>query len=268
MASPAAWSFTPLPAFAPTVFPNIALWSASNAAKNLTYQVGISWPFEWASREVNKSALTMYVIDGNALGMTAAEGFKRRKPVDSAQPDSIVVSVGYPLTDSVYSFSQRAIDFRPPMPVPQDPPSGADDFITFIDNVLRPWVRSRVFPHVVFTRDALYGHSFGGLFVIYALLANPHLFDTLVGSKPAFFIGYGSLEQFPVKRRTETEEAFKTRKSFFQAFHMTEYCHDLYDRVRASGRTRDVVLKEYLGQDHAGVGGSALTDGIDYFLDW
>lgn len=235
--------------------------------------------------------------------MTAAEGFKRRKPVDSAQPDSIVVSVGYPLTDSVYSFSQRAIDFRPPLPVPQDPPSGADDFITFIDNVLRPWVRSRVFPRVVFTRDALYGHSFGGLFVIYALLANPHLFDTFVsaspaifwnngsilddisplpghllrndgserhssGSKPAFFIGYGSLEQFPVKRRTETEEAFKARKSFFQAFHMTEYCHDLYDRVRASKRTRDVVLKEYLGQDHAGVGGSALTDGIDYFVDW
>jgi hypothetical protein len=246
------------------------------------------------------------VIDGNALGMTASEGFKRRKPVDTAQPDSVVISIGYPLTDSVYSFSQRAIDFRPPLPVPQDPPSGADAFIEFIDHVLRPWVRSTVFPGVSFTRDALYGHSFGGLFIIYALITNPRLFDTFISaspaifwnngsilddvsqrlsspthlmrddeaerhggySKPAFFIGYGSLEQFPVKRRTETEAAFQARKSLFQTSRMTEYCHELYDRVRASDKTRDVVLKEYLGQDHAGVGGSALTDGIDFFVDW
>jgi hypothetical protein len=60
MASLGVWSFTPLPAFPATVFPNIALWNVSNAAKNLTYQIEISWPFEWKSREVtNKSALSM-----------------------------------------------------------------------------------------------------------------------------------------------------------------------------------------------------------------
>lgn len=60
MASPGAWSFTPFPAFPATLFPNIALWNASNAAKNLTYQIQISWPFEWESRQVaNKSALAM-----------------------------------------------------------------------------------------------------------------------------------------------------------------------------------------------------------------
>jgi hypothetical protein len=252
------------------------------------------------------------VVDGNALGMTASEGFKRRKPVDTAQPDSVVVSIGYPLTDSVYDFSQRGIDFRPPLPVPQDPPSGADDFIQFIDGVLRPWVRSTVFPSVSFTRDALYGHSFGGLFIVYTVVSKPHLFDTFIAGspamfwnngslfddiyrpptsnpgplparkddpnqygeghsgeqKPALFIGYGSLEQFPVKRRTETEAEFQARKAFWQRAPMTEHSHELYHRFRASGRTREVVLKEYVGQDHAGVGGSALTDGIDYFVDW
>jgi hypothetical protein len=60
MASLGLWSFTPLPAFAPTVFPNIAMWNVSNAAKNLTYQIEISWPFEWTSRDVtDKSALAM-----------------------------------------------------------------------------------------------------------------------------------------------------------------------------------------------------------------
>lgn len=241
--------------------------------------------------------------------MTASEAFKRRKPVDSAQPDSVVVSIGYPLTDSVYGFTGRSIDFRPPLPEPQNPPSGADEFIAFIDGVLRPWVQSTVFPNVAFTRDALYGHSFGGLFVIYAMITHPELFDTFISAspaldwnngsilddvhqigtspplpvrdpgccgggngsseaRPALFIGYGSLEQFPAKRRTETEADFQARKSFFQSLRMTENCYELFHRVRASGRTRDVVLKEYLGQDHAGVGGSALTDGIDYFVDW
>lgn len=246
--------------------------------------------------------------------MTAAEGFKRRKPVDSAQPDSVVVSIGYPLTDSVYDFTRRFIDFRPPLPVPQDPPSGADNLIKFINDVLRPWVRSTVFPHVSFKRDALYGHSFGGLFVIHALITRPELFDTFISaspaimwnngsildevskrlgpaarllrkdddsrghgggggghgtqSPPAFFIGYGSLEAFPVKRRAETEAIFQERKALYKTFYMAENCHELYDRVRASGKTRDVVLKVYEGQDHAGVGGSTLTDGIDYFVDW
>lgn len=53
------WTFTPYPPFPATVFPNIALWNISNAAKNLTYQIEVSWPFEWESPEVAKSALTM-----------------------------------------------------------------------------------------------------------------------------------------------------------------------------------------------------------------
>ena len=88
--------------------------------------------------------------------MTASEAFKRRKPVDSAQTDSVVISIGYPLTDSVYS-PQQDIDFRPPLPVMQDQPAGADDFIEFIDQALHPFIRSTVFPNVQFTRDSLYG---------------------------------------------------------------------------------------------------------------
>ncbi|KAB5578899.1 hypothetical protein GE09DRAFT_1091423 [Coniochaeta sp. 2T2.1] len=112
-----------------------------------------------------------YVLDGNAMGMTATEGFKRRQPVAFGQPDSVVIS-------------------------------------------------------------------------------------------------YGSLEEFPVRRRTETEEQFQTRKDFFRPLRMTENCHELFDRLKASGKTRGLILKEYVGPDHAGVAASAITDGIDYFVDW
>ncbi|KAK4185709.1 Alpha/Beta hydrolase protein [Podospora australis] len=189
-----SWSFTPFPPFPATILPNVAYWNATNQFNNLTYQIGVSWPFEWDSRNVtNKTALSMYVIDGNALGLTAAEAFKRRQPVSFNQPDSLVVSIGYPLSDSVYDLAQRAIDFRPPLPTPQMPPSGADDFIAFIDGSLRPWIKTSVFPNVKFGRDALFGHSFGGLFVTYALVSNPNLFDTYFVVSPALNWNNGSI---------------------------------------------------------------------------
>ena len=249
-----------------------------------------------------------YVLDGNAMGMTAAEGFKRRKPVSFGQPDAIVVSIGYPLADSVYDMVNRFIDYMPPFTGDQGSPSGANTFLDFIDEDLRPWLRETVFPKVEFTRDALFGHSFGGLLVAYALLSRPLMFDTYLAASPAlevqnnsiltevtarFGIGdlarsayytstgckskstlpavmitYGSGEEFPARRRTENEAAFQIRKDYFRALRMTEHCRDLYDSVKASGKVRDVVLKEYVGQEHAGVAASAITDGIDYFVDW
>ncbi|KAF2185357.1 hypothetical protein K469DRAFT_576814 [Zopfia rhizophila CBS 207.26] len=292
------WSFTNIvQSFPHTVFPNTALWNVNNGL-DLNYQIQVSWPLEWSSRNTNASALTMFVLDGNALGMTAAEAWRRRRPVESTQPDSIVVSIGYPLTSAPYS-PQRGIDFQPPTTdgsIPEQPGvrSGADDFIEFIDEVLRPWVRE-LFPKTRFERDALYGHSFGGLFVVYALLVRPDLFDTFLSAspalfwnggdiltrtnilsshphpnstKPAFKISYGSLEQFPVKRRTETEEQYQSRKDLFATFAMTDNCNKLYDSLRNSSRLRDVQLMEYRGTDHAAVGAVALSDGIDYFIDW
>ena len=147
--SSSPWTFTQFPSLPPPLLPNIAFYNATSTALNKTYQISISYPFEWGHPSsttllTNKTALTMYVLDGNALGLTAHEAFFRRKPVDSSQPDSIVVSIGYPLSDSVYDLARRASDFRPPLPTPQTPPSGADAFLEFIDGALRPWVRHDV----------------------------------------------------------------------------------------------------------------------------
>lgn len=221
------------------------------------------------------------------------------------QPDTIVVSIGYPETiaDSPWSL-QRGYDFQPPVCANCTPaaepgvPSNADNFITFIDDVLRPWVRNTAFPNANFDRDALYGHSFGGLFVLYALLVRPDLFDTFLAasgawfwnngyilnqlgpltnppynstnstSKPAFQISYGALEQFPVKRRTETQQQYEDRKVFLSFSQMTTYSNQLYDAIKDSPRLRDVELHEYPFSDHAAVGAAALADGLDYFYDW
>ncbi|KAK4654128.1 hypothetical protein QC762_401300 [Podospora pseudocomata] len=306
----APWTFTPFPPLPPAFLPNTLFYNAtSSPSSNVTYQISLSYPFEWGPSSLptaeitNKTALTVYVTDGNALASTAADHLKRRKPVDPSQPDALVVGIGYPLTDNVYALTQRSIDFG--APIPGDPvPWGADTFIDFINLTLRPWVQDTIFPNVNFTRDAIYGHSSGGLFVTYALITKPDLFDTFIAAspsltlmnqtvlmnvtrrlgdgmdipgdiefgqnqtKPAVFIGYGELEDYPLRRRTQTESQFQARKNLLQRFGPGRYSHELFDRLVGSGRMRDVAVKEYAGMDHAAVGGSALLDGIAYFLDW
>ena len=297
-----SWSFHPLiTSFPPTVLPNIAYWNITNGTWE--YQVQVSWPLNWTSTNVASSVDTLYVLDGNALAQTATEAFRKRRPVDSTQPDWIVVSIGYPelIPDSPYSTG-RYHDYQMPVcancsaaPVPGVPPN-ADNFITFLDDILRPWVRNTLFPNVTFKRDGLYGHSFAGLFVFYSLLARPDLFDVFLSSspaltwnsdyifsqlgplqtgyspngttKPAFQLSYGAFEQFPQKRRTETYEAYERRRSFLGSLRMEELCNRLYNEIKDSPRLRHIELLRYPFSYHAAVASAALCDGIDYFLDW
>ncbi|CAI6341887.1 unnamed protein product [Periconia digitata] len=258
--------------------------------------------------------MVSYVLDGNALALTATEAARRRRAVESAQPDTIVVSIGYPtlLPDSPYSDS-RSHDLQIPVcgnctaPAFPNVPSNAENFIMFVDSVLRPWIRETVFPATTFSRDALYGHSFAGLFVLYVLLTRPGMFDTFMSAspalwwedgyifrlleglvssgerdldvdtvvmrgnatvRPAFQISYGKLEQFPVRRRLESDEDWQRRLDLIEPFKMADYCQRLYEVLKGSDAVRDVELHEYPFSDHAAVGGAAMADGLDYFLDW
>jgi predicted alpha/beta superfamily hydrolase len=86
---------------------------------------------------------TSYVLDGNALAGTATEAFRKRRPVDSSQPDTIVVTIGYPdlIPDSPYS-NGRYYDYQMPVcanctqPWQPGVPSNGDNFLVFVNDVL------------------------------------------------------------------------------------------------------------------------------------
>ncbi|KAF2115961.1 Alpha/Beta hydrolase protein [Lophiotrema nucula] len=297
------WSFNPIvTAFPPTVLPNIQYYNVTNGT--WTYQVHISYPLNWTSTNADSTVDTLYVLDGNALAHTATEAFRKRRSVDFNQPDTIVVSIGYPdlIPDSPYS-NGRYYDYQMPVcancSAPTEPvgiPSGGEAFITFIDTVLRPWIHSH-FPNVNFNRDGLYGHSFAGLFVVYAMFVRPDLFDVFLSAspyliwnnqyffsppsplytappppanttKPAFQLSFGGYEQHAQKRRTETEAEYEYRRDFLASLQTETLVLKLYNQIKNSTRFRDVELHEYPFSYHAAVGGNALADGIDYFLDW
>ncbi|KAF1929860.1 uncharacterized protein M421DRAFT_4290 [Didymella exigua CBS 183.55] len=275
-------------AFPATVLPNIGFWSVSNGTWE--YQIQLSWPLNWTTPLENSTVETIYILDGNAQGLPATEAVRGHRPVEFNQPDIITVPIGDPET----------IEDSPYIPTIPGVPSNADDLISFIDTTLHPWVQTEVSKAAIFDRDALFGHSFAGLFVLYTLTVRPDLFDTFLsaspalywngdyvfnhtdflallkanatsvsnGTKPALQLSRGGLEQYPKQRRRETDEEFEFRKSILVPQRMTNLTDTLYSQLAGSPLLRDVELSVFPNSYHITVGGAAFSDGIDYFLDW
>jgi predicted alpha/beta superfamily hydrolase len=137
----------------------------------------------------------LYLTDGNACFATAVDALK----VQSSYPngtnvcDGVIVAIGYP-SDQPYDPLRRSWDLSPPPgriypPFFPDSPDvrtgGGEQFLAFIEERLKPWVEEQV--PVDRSRQTLFGHSFGGLFVLYALFSKPNTFNRWIAASPAIF---------------------------------------------------------------------------------
>lgn len=149
-----------------------------------------------------------YVLDGNQsfpliTALLAARSFN---PAITGVEPAVVVGIGYPI-DGPYDPVRRTLDLTPPAadvrlpPRPDGKPwpatGGADAFLTFIREQVQPWVRAR-YP-IDPTREVLVGHSFGGLFTLYALFTQPDAFDGYVAGSPSLW--FNDHQGFEMARR-------------------------------------------------------------------
>jgi predicted alpha/beta superfamily hydrolase len=65
---------------------------------------------------------------------------------------------------------------------------GADKFLAFLKNELIPYI-NKTYPSD--GDNTLFGHSFGGLFVTYALLNEPQVFTSYIAADPSYWWGNG-----------------------------------------------------------------------------
>ncbi len=138
----------------------------------------------------------LYLLDGNAVFGTAAEivGLRSRRTEASGIVPSVVVAIGYP-TDAPFDLDRRTHDYTPPADVAQLPPrpdgaawpaiGGADEFLDFLISTVRPAIQ-RMFP-VDLQRQALFGHSFGGLFALHALFTQTQAFTHYIAASPSIW---------------------------------------------------------------------------------
>ncbi|MGB3394713.1 MAG: alpha/beta hydrolase-fold protein [Stenotrophomonas sp.] len=130
----------------------------------------------------------LYVLDGNAMFLTAMETVRamERRPDVPRDLATVVVGIGYP--DGVEIGPARTLDLTPPGsgdPRVKVPSGGADAFLDFIEDQLKPQLarHAQIDP----ARQALFGHSFGGLFVLHSLLRKPDAFAVRVAASPSIW---------------------------------------------------------------------------------
>jgi predicted alpha/beta superfamily hydrolase len=121
----------------------------------------------------------VYILDGEEHldDFIFISNFARKQKLI---PPLILISVQNSFTKE---GNMRDRDFYPERSPGNTKAGGAENFKTFLKNELIPYI-SRKFP--VSGDNSLFGHSAGGVFIMYSLLTEPGLFMNYFCSDPAF----------------------------------------------------------------------------------
>ncbi|KAJ5323032.1 siderophore esterase [Penicillium brevicompactum] len=259
------------------------------------YLVQISWPLSWQNgRFFEGSAPIIYIVDGNALFLTATEAAWRRA-AESRFVGGVVVAIGYPLTGKLYDSKRRSFDLTPPTATPIPGFGGADRFLDFIEGVVKPHVKAR-FPHVSISREALYGHSYGGLLALHTLFTRTNSFDCYIASSPSVWwndhsiletaktflaeeqrdetppslmVFWGSLEENPIRWDDESSDQFESRKHIASIFRTSENSVKICEVLQGSHHLRTILMHEFIGEEHTSVMACSMNRGLtQFFEDW
>ncbi|MBL0915247.1 MAG: alpha/beta hydrolase [Sphingopyxis sp.] len=170
----------------PYAMPETESWDMTSAAGR-TYRIFVSRP---AGEAPEGGYPILYILDGNAMFEGFAEA-RRIQGFGGRDLDKmIVVGIGHP-GEQVYD-PRRMEDFTGPITSPElkrlyakYPSGGRDAFRAFLLDELKPAIARRYKVHP--QRQALYGHSLGGLFALHLFYSNPGAFDTIVAASPSIW---------------------------------------------------------------------------------
>ena len=104
---------------------------------------------------------------------------------DEAVPEYILVGIGY-ADPEMNPQTERTLDLSPVEdPAVQEPSGGGDDFLQVIQTEIVPFIDEE---YRTADYKVLGGSSYGGLFVLYAMLSDPEFFDAYIAISP--HVGY------------------------------------------------------------------------------
>jgi len=171
---------------APYALPDTESWNMTSAAGQ-TYRIFVSRP---AGPAPEGGYPVLYVLDGNAMFAGFAEARRLQSFGGAGLDKMIVVGVGHP-GDQIYD-PRRMADFTAPIETPalkqlyaKYPSGGRDRFRAFLLGELKPAIGKRY--SVDPLRQALYGHSLGGLFALHLFYSHPGAFRTVIAASPSIW---------------------------------------------------------------------------------
>jgi uncharacterized protein len=167
------------------------------AAHNIKqeYRISLALPSSYTAHP-ERSYPTIYLIDANFYFGMVTE-LTRIMSFGEEFPETIVVGIGYPTSELLAEATKEVICLRArdltPISDPAKagdhgrPSGGAPAFLTFIQSELIPLIEREY--RADSAARVLAGHSYGGLFTLYALFHQPELFAGYVAGSPSLFYG-------------------------------------------------------------------------------
>lgn len=153
-------------------------------ANGIDYRIFVAAPAEKAPAE---GFPVVYMTDGNRMLPIAAKLMENNPKLNA-----VFVGIGYPTEDQNEIVRLRYFDLTPPtpddlIPVQTNIPKtgGRDAFFAFLDKQVKAEIEGR-FP-IDPTKQALFGHSLGGLFTLYALFNHSDSFQTYASADPSIW---------------------------------------------------------------------------------
>lgn len=164
---------------------------------------------------------------------------------------------------------------------------------------MKPAVKAR-FPQAKVTRQALYGHSYGGLFALHTLFTRPGLFDCYIASspsiwwndrfimqeatnfltteknendmenmsRPSLMVFWGSLEQdAPPRNAHESIDDYEARKRIWLDLRMVDNARDICEGLKGCERLQTVLGHEFEGEEHTSVMTCSVARGLTMFFE-
>ncbi|MEO8723977.1 MAG: alpha/beta hydrolase-fold protein [Sphingobium sp.] len=176
---------------------DVHTWVVTSKTSHRAYQIWVALPEGYTKRHAPYPVL--FAADANVEFGTVVEA-ARLLAFDKRIPDLIVVGIGYPRPGQGFkaSFAERALDFTPSageaqlkavrdfadargLPTPTAI-GGASSFLGFLRGELVPDIEKKY--NASHTDRTWFGHSFGGLFGLYALFHDDGLFQRLLIGSP------------------------------------------------------------------------------------
>lgn len=159
------------------------------------YQISVALPLNYS--ESTESYPVLYAVDANGQFGTVVETV-RILNYDINFPPLLIVGIGYPVGGrQIFADGPRAIDLTPTQDIDwldamtgagiyaPNGSGGADKFLQFIREELMDAIESTY--RADSSDRSFYGHSFGGLFGIYALFQDETPFDRMIIGSPSLW---------------------------------------------------------------------------------
>lgn len=207
----------------------------------------------------NSTYPILYVLDGNETSLLEAITITRKLRVET-----IIVAI--PNTD-------RDRDMMPlSTPTYEVKNPGAENFLSFLEKELVPHIEKNYRSN---GQRTISGKSLSGLFVMYAFLENPELFDHYIGNSAGWYADMNPFFSDLVEKAFKNKEQFHGKKLFV--------ANSLADRFDPNKEVHNAVLEfsERLNsefgekvfftyktyEDYGHVPFPSLYDGLRYVLE-